>query len=111
MEPETETQEDFLATEDGFKPISVYNIAFPQEAILVEDNQREPDLAKYAKFDAGVYLCMSPSVKEALSKFTYLYWENLPAGREARKCPHCGWSARNDDAVWAHVATHSVDGA
>lgn len=108
-EPVVAETEDMLTGDQGYRPIAVYNVLYPQEKILVEDNRAEPDLAKFVAFNAGVYLCTSPKVEAALRKFPYLYWEDKPAGVEARKCPHCGWSARNDDAVWAHTATHQVD--
>ena len=105
-----EAETDVLETKaTGYSPKSVYNVQFPQEAILVEDNLTEPDLAKYAKFNAGVYLCTSPKVEAALRTVGYLYWEDLKPGEVARVCPHCRWRARNTAAVFAHTATHDVD--
>lgn len=98
---------DEMGTQDGYAPKAVYNIAYPQEAILVRRGG-DPQLDKYAKFNAGVYLCMDADTETELRKFGYLYWED-PTMREPKSCPHCRWSARNLDAVFAHIATHQVD--
>lgn len=107
LEPETDVQDE-MGTEAHYTPKAVYNIAYPQEAILVKVNGQDAQLDKYAKFEAGVFLCLDHETEAALKKFGYLYWED-PNMREPRACPHCRWSARNMDAVFAHIATHQVD--
>lgn len=107
LEPDTDVQDE-MGTEAHYTPKAVYNIAYPQEAILVKANSSDAQLDKYAKFEAGVFLCLDQETEDALSKVGYLYWED-PDMREPRACPHCRWSARNLNAVFAHIATHQVD--
>lgn len=112
---EPDVSESDAATElaeGAYVPKAVYNVEYPQERILIAAN---PDgdhaLDRYAEFQAGVYLCTSPHIEKVLRQLEYLFWENIPAGQAGRSCPHCRWSARNDDAVFAHIAKHAVESA